>query len=225
MLKWLRKKVVRRGLVGALGLLALLVSAAFFFPQQVLCVDSGDVQADALVVLGGGSYERPTRAAELFLAGSAPRIILSGAGDAAENQRLLLSKGVPVAAIELEGKSRSTKQNAQFSIPLLRGEGGKAEGGKAETLKSEGRGAEDRGQKTEDGRRKTAGAKRVIIVTSWYHSRRALHTFQHYAPDMQFYSRPSYFGYPRTQWSRGGISGYIRAEYLKLAGYWVCYGV
>jgi uncharacterized SAM-binding protein YcdF (DUF218 family) len=225
MLKWLRKKVVRRGLVGALGLLALLVSAAFFFPQQVLCVDSGDVQADALVVLGGGSYERPTRAAELFLAGSAPRIIVSGAGDAAENQRLLLSKGVPVAAIELEGRSRSTKQNAQFSIPLLRGEGGKAEGGKAETLKSEGRGAEDRGQKTEDGGRKTAGGKRVIIVTSWYHSRRALRTFQHYAPDMQFYSRPSYFGYPRTQWSREGISGYIRSEYVKLVGYWVCYGV
>src|ERR1035437_1982411 len=102
MLKWLRKKEVRRGLVGALGLLALLLSAAFCFPQQVLCVDSGDVQADVFVVLGGGSYERPTRAAELFLAGSAPRIIVSGAGDAAENQRLLLSKGVPVAAIELE---------------------------------------------------------------------------------------------------------------------------
>ena len=225
MLKWLRKKVVRRGLVGALGLLALLLSAAFFFPQQVLCVDSGDVQADALVVLGGEPYERPRRAAELFLAGAAPRIIVSGVGDGEENKRLLVSKGVPPDAIQLEGKSRSTKQNAQFSIPLLRGEGGKAEGGKAETLKSEGRGAEDRRQKTENGGRKTAGGKRVIIVTSWYHSRRALRTFQHYAPDMQFYSRPSYYGYPRAQWSRAGISGYIRAEYLKLAGYWVCYGV
>src|ERR1035441_10336009 len=87
---------------------------------------------------------------------------------------------------------------------------------RSEMLKSEGRGTEDRGQK---------GAKRVIIVTSWYHSRRALHAFQHYAPDIQFYSRPAYFGYPRTQWSRAGISGYIRAEYVKLAGYWVCYGV
>src|ERR1035437_10366687 len=115
MLKWLRKMIVRRGLVGALGLLALLLSAAFFFPEQVLCVDSGDVQADALVVLGGGSYERPTQAAELFLAGSAPRIIASGAGGAAPKHRRLLIKGVPVAAIELEGKSRSTKQNAQFS--------------------------------------------------------------------------------------------------------------
>lgn len=207
-----------------MGLLILLGLATFVFPHQILCVDSGDVLADALVVLGGGSYERPTRAAELFLAGAAPRIIVSGMGDAVEYKRLLASKGVPPAAIEVEGKSRSTKQNALFSIPLLRamtgaqGKGGKTEILKAEMFKSEGR-------RTEDGRRGTAGARRVIIVTSWYHSRRALHTFRHYAPDMQFYSRPSYFGYPRAQWSRVGISGYIRAEYAKLAEYWVCYGV
>jgi hypothetical protein len=64
---------VRRGLFAFLGLLALSLSAALLFPQQVLCVDSGIVQADALVVLGGGSYERPIRAAELFRAGAAPR--------------------------------------------------------------------------------------------------------------------------------------------------------
>lgn len=39
------------------------------------------------------------------------------------------------------------------------------------------------------------GAHKVIIVTSWYHSRRGLMCFEHYAPDIQFYSRPSYYGY------------------------------
>ena len=73
MLKSLPSKMVRRGLLAVLGLLVLLLSAAFFFPQQVLCVDSGNVQADVLVVLGGGSYEWPIRAAELFRAGAAPR--------------------------------------------------------------------------------------------------------------------------------------------------------
>jgi uncharacterized SAM-binding protein YcdF (DUF218 family) len=174
-----------------LGLLVLLGLAAFLFPHEVLCVDSGEVQADALVILGGGSYERATRAAELFKSGDAPRVMVSGQGDGQEYKRLLLSKGVPSAAIEVEGKSRSTKQNAQLSIPLLRG----------------------------------LGARRVIIVTSWYHSRRALRTFQHYAPDLQFYSRPSYFAYPRSDWSPQGITRYIRGEYVKLAGYWVCYGV
>ena len=197
----------------------LLLSAALFFPQQVLCVDSGPVQADALVVLGGGSFERPIRAAELYRAGVVPRILVSGAGDGEENKRVLLSKGVPASAIEVESKSLSTKQNAQFSIPLLR------------AMKAQDLGAtphptlSPNGAEREAGGRGPAGANRVIIVTSWYHSRRALHAFQHYAPDMQFYSRPSYYGYPRAEWSKHGLRGYIRAEYAKLAGYWLCYGV
>jgi uncharacterized SAM-binding protein YcdF (DUF218 family) len=185
------KSRVKRGLVGLGALFGLCVILAVAFPQQVLCVDSGEVRGDVIVVLGGGSYERPLRAAELFLSGAAPRIIVSGVGDAAQNKRLLMSKGVPGGAIEVEGNSLSTKQNAQFSIPLLR----------------------------------ALGARRVIIVTTWYHSRRALHTFQHYAPDISFYSGPAYFGYPRAQWSSSGIRKHIRAEYLKLPGYWLCYGV
>jgi uncharacterized SAM-binding protein YcdF (DUF218 family) len=177
--------------VASVGFLGLLAAVALAFPQQVLCIDSGNVQADAMVVLGGGSYERPIRAAELFQAGTAPKIIVSGVGDGEVYKRLLVSKGVLVAAIEVESRSQSTRQNAQFSIPLLR----------------------------------ALGARRVIIVTSWYHSRRAFHTFEHYGPDLQFYSRPSYYGYPPSQWSRSGISGYIRGEYVKLAGYWLRYGV
>jgi uncharacterized SAM-binding protein YcdF (DUF218 family) len=65
----------------------------------------------------------------------------------------------------------------------------------------------------------------AIIVTSWYHSRRALACFEHYAPDIKFYSRPSYVGYTKNEWHSKGVSSFIRAEYLKLLGYWVCYGV
>jgi uncharacterized SAM-binding protein YcdF (DUF218 family) len=65
----------------------------------------------------------------------------------------------------------------------------------------------------------------AILVTSWYHSRRALACFEHYAPDIKFYSRPSYVGYARTDWHTKGVNSFIRAEYVKLLGYWVCYGV
>jgi uncharacterized SAM-binding protein YcdF (DUF218 family) len=65
----------------------------------------------------------------------------------------------------------------------------------------------------------------AIIVTSWYHSRRALACFEHYAPDITFYSRPSYAGYARTDWHHKRVSNFIRAEYMKLIGYWACYGV
>ena len=116
---------------------------------------------------------------------------------------------MPAAAIEVEAKSRSTKQNALFTIPLLRAMNTALSDHPVE------------GEDWRAGRR----LKRVIIVTSWYHSRRALHCFRHYAPDIQFYSRPSYFAYERSHWRPEGMRGYLRAEYVKLAGYWVCYGV
>ncbi len=183
-------KRLRRIFFALTGLLFLLLAVAFAFPRQVLCLESGPVQADAMVLLGGGMGERPERAAELFKQGEAPKIVLSGEGDAQDHRRILEARGVPSAAIILEPDSKNTKQNAQFTVPKLR----------------------------------ELGAKRVIIVTSWYHSRRALRCFRHYAPDLQFYSRPAYYAYDRATRPRQ-VSGYIRAEYVKLAGYWVAYGV
>ena len=157
-------------------------------------MDSGPVKGDVIVVLGGGSHERPERAAELFKERVAPRIIVSGLGDCKINRRLLIEYSVPSGVIEMENQSRTTKENAQFVIQWLR---------KSNALPS----------------------KRVIIVTSWYHSRRALACFRHYAPDIQFYSRPSYFAYARADWSRRGIENLIKLEYVKLPGYWIRYGI
>jgi uncharacterized SAM-binding protein YcdF (DUF218 family) len=181
----------RKAILAASGVLCLLFLLAFAFPQAVLCIDSAEAKADVLVVLGGGYQERATRALELFRAGVAPKIILTGMGDCQEHQRFLIAQGVPADLIQIEPNSKSTKENAQFTIPLLR----------------------------------AAGAQHVIIVTSWYHSRRALKCFRHYAPDIQFSSRPSLFGIECSQWSRAGLTKFVRLEYLKLPGYWVCYGV
>jgi uncharacterized SAM-binding protein YcdF (DUF218 family) len=241
-----RRRFFKLAIVFSLVLIALGVFA-WFFPQRVLTVDSGPVKADALVLLGGTGMERPERAAELFKQGEASEILVSGKSDCVSNEKLLEKDGVPEKAITLECGSHTTRENAEFSIPLLR----------------------------------QLGAHRVIIVTSWYHSRRALACFEHYAPDLKFYSRPSYAGYLRqaqgadngrqpgevaNQTSRakdqgttddgrqraesGGSAphptlspveaervraaqraerkaqeGYVRSEYLKLLGYWVRYGV
>jgi uncharacterized SAM-binding protein YcdF (DUF218 family) len=69
------------------------------------------------------------------------------------------------------------------------------------------------------------GAHRVIIVTSWFHSRRALACFEHFAPDLQFFSRPSYVGFYPQKPDRRGFNEYVNIEYPKLIGYWVRYGV
>lgn len=224
------RKLFRQGRLfqAAVALSLLLLLAALggcFFPQHVLTVDSGPVTADAMVVLGGYLKERPERAAELFKQGEAPEILVSGFGDCLFNESLLETNGVPAADIKLEAESRTTRENAKFSIALLR----------------------------------KMRAKCVIIVTSWYHSRRALACFEHYAPEIKFYSRPSYFGYPqganaetlkpemsevnkatphptlspseaervraarKQEWKQ--VRGYTDSEYWKLLGYWVCYGV
>lgn len=65
----------------------------------------------------------------------------------------------------------------------------------------------------------------AIVVTSWYHSRRALNTFRNAAPEIHFYSRPSYWGLERSMWAQHGIGSHIRSEYVKLLGYWVRYGI
>jgi uncharacterized SAM-binding protein YcdF (DUF218 family) len=171
-------------------LLLLLVAAAIVFPQKFLCVDSGPVKADVIVVLGGGSHDRPKRAMELFKQRAAPRVIVSGFGDCEINRRLLMEAGVPANVIEMENQSRTTKENAEFTIKLLCKE----------------------------------KLNRAVIVTSWYHSRRALATFRHFAPEIKFYSRPSYFSFARKDWSRI-FAKRIYLEYTKLPDYWIRYGV
>src|SRR5690348_7138428 len=104
------------------GLATLLAVAAWSLPHQVLCIDSGTTQADAIVLLGGGSYERPARAAELFKEHAAPQIIITGAGDDEINRHLLLKAGIPASAIKMESASKSTRENALFTIPRLRAE-------------------------------------------------------------------------------------------------------
>src|SRR5262245_13302514 len=183
--KWLRLSV------GAVSIFCLALVGGVVFSAQILSVESFPRQADVLVVLGGGANERASRAAALFKEGATQKIIVSGLGDTEQNRDVLVSEGVPLSAIELETKSKSTKENAEFSVPLLRG----------------------------------LGARRVIIVTSWYHSRRALHCFQRYAPEMAFISQPTRRDRPESFWPNKPARSRIFTEYVKLLYYWVRYGI
>jgi uncharacterized SAM-binding protein YcdF (DUF218 family) len=69
------------------------------------------------------------------------------------------------------------------------------------------------------------GARRVIIVTTWYHSRRAWLCFRHYAPDLVFYSRPACAGCPGSAWRPQPIRGHVKTEYLKLLEHLFCHGI
>lgn len=188
---FLTGKTIRRALTLAGLVTAGVVAIVWLAPQTFLCVDSGLVSADVIIVLGGGVRDRPARAAALFQQHAAPIIILTGAGDDLLNRRILREAGVPSSVIQIENQSQTTRQNALFTIRLLR----------AEHL------------------------RRAIIVTSWYHSRRALKCFQHYAPDLVFFSRPDYFALARADWQRTGTGRRMWLEFLKLPGYWIRYGI
>ena len=112
---------------------------AWFYPEKFLTVDSGPVPADVIIVMGGG-HDRALRAAQLFNQNAAPRVIITGAGDDEINRRLLIANGVPARAIDVENKSTTTRENAEFTGSNFWW---------------------------------PEKSRTAILVTSWYHARRA----------------------------------------------------
>lgn len=107
-------------------------------------------QADAIVLLGGGlsgarppvrpsfnlrgGADRVWHAAALFKAGKASWLLVAGGNqpgtegvevEAEAMRSMLLTLGVPAAAIRMEGLSRSTAENARQSLGLIRAVGAK----------------------------------------------------------------------------------------------------
>ncbi|HVQ32300.1 MAG TPA: YdcF family protein [Lysobacter sp.] len=99
--------------------------------------------ADAIVVLGGGGYtwiDRPdvtldklkysrlAAGARLYLAGRAPRVILSGGGEGDRTEARNMARGmrrfgIPESALLLEERSSDTTTNARFTAALARKHG------------------------------------------------------------------------------------------------------
>jgi uncharacterized SAM-binding protein YcdF (DUF218 family) len=184
--------------VAALGFLSFF-SCAFILhlrqvlrnPQRTLTIDSGNVEGDVAIVLGGCA-DRPQRAALLYREGKVRAVIVTGRGDVDINASILQQMGVPASAIIKEPLAKNTFENASFSLKI------------AQKL----------------------GYNRVIVVTSWYHSRRAMMCFEHFAPKgMTLYSRPSYLGYSDQIANQNTVTSFARLECLKLIIYRLRYGM
>ncbi len=114
--------------------------------------------ADAIILLGGDSFaaDRAARAAELYRAGWAPRVVASGrklrpyAGLAELMQRDLVERGVPAdAVVRFPHLADSTKEEAQALRPFVM----------------------------------EHGWHRILVVTSNYHTRRARYILRHVMPE------------------------------------------
>jgi len=137
-----------------IGVIGLMVLAAPFVLDHLgrrLIVGDPLVKADVIIVLAGDDNgERVAEGAELFRAGYAPYMLMSGGPLAwkltyAEwMKKQATESGVPAARILLQDRSRSTIEDARFSLPIV----------------------------------KQQGFKSVILVTSPQHSRRAGKVFR-----------------------------------------------
>lgn len=178
-------------LIATAGLVVLFTFAGYFAANPLLFVEGGARHADAIVVLGGDSANRVFRALDLYKAGSAPKILISGTGDCFHVRDLFLLAGVSSNALLIECRSRNTRENAEFSVRLM----------------------------------EESGMKRAIVVTSWWHSRRAVSCFRHFGKGLEISSYPTYDG-PNMDHKPGPFeSGQVFREYSGLLWYLVRYGI
>jgi uncharacterized SAM-binding protein YcdF (DUF218 family) len=181
--------------VALLAAAALLLYSVFFLAiaaaDRLLVVRSGVRPADVIVVLGGDWPLRGGRAAALFRAGLAPRILASGAGECDKIRRLMLGAGAPRDAIAVECASKNTIENAAFSAPILA----------------------------------AMRARSALLVTSWFHTRRALGSFEKEAPGIDWMSVPAERNEPLRTLIRDHTGVVVAEEYFKLAYYALRYGV
>lgn len=113
-------------------LLGLYLSHAFILEGLAgwLVVEDKLEPADIILVLSGDADgERVAEAVRLYKRDYAKNILMSGGPlawhltSAAWMKNQALSLGVPASAILLEDQSRSTKENALFSLPIIKKQG------------------------------------------------------------------------------------------------------
>ena len=171
----------------------MLVGA--FFPiwglklaPLVLCVADAPHKAEAIVLLGGEDGSREEKVVELFKAGWAPLVIISG--DLRSRRDSLIHLGIPAQSILVDDQAKNTAENAFFTIRLLRAH----------------------------------NCHSALIVTSWFHTRRAGNCFFHYGRDLSFYLQPTYQSAAVAKdW--GPHHPAILWEYPKNLWYMVRYGI
>jgi hypothetical protein len=187
-----------RAVFAASILLVVLASAANC--GRFLVVDEPQ-KSDVILVLAGETDRRPARGLELLGQGYAGRMILNVPAGARVYQWMQLELA--------EKYIHGLPQASSISICPITGSSTKDEArDSAPCLRS-------------------ADGRKVLIVTSDYHTRRALHTFQREAPDCEFSVAAAYdpneFGvqwWRHRQWAKVDFDEWLRLIWWELVDRW-----
>ena len=144
--------------VAAAGLAYLFVPELLVWSGTLLIADVEPFQADAIVILGGGGPDRAREAADLFNDGLAPRVVITRE-EAPDNYRELAELGIALV-LPHENYLRVLNGFGVTDADIVRIEDTSSES--MDELRGVRQFALDRGW------------SRLIVVTSNYHSRRAL---------------------------------------------------
>ena len=102
------------------GLIAMVTVLGVFWSIPVSRGNGGGQEAEILVVLGGNTRERSRACHALWLQHPGPVLVT---GDDGHILRELLRLGIPADQILHEKSAVNTRQNAEFSVRLLRASG------------------------------------------------------------------------------------------------------
>lgn len=89
-----------------------------------LIIDEVPQKSDIIIVLGGDVIKRVTHGAKLYQSGYADKVLLSGGGRYMMKQALF--QGIPESSIFMEKQSRTTFENAKYSLEILQNQGFKS---------------------------------------------------------------------------------------------------
>jgi len=180
--------------IAAAVLMAVLLirwQAVLFFLGRFLVVSEQPEQADLILVLGGDFWgPRVIKGAELGTSGYAPTVLVSSPPYA----------GRPEGELAVEFLVKKGFRREMFSILPHNA---------ASTI------AEALVLRPELSRRK---ARQVILVTSNYHSRRALLVFDLFCPGVRFISAPAEQFDPHGWWEKQAARELVFSEWTKILG-------
>jgi hypothetical protein len=185
-----------------LRVLVLLLSLGWLIANsgKFLVVDDPQ-HADAILVLAGETDHRPARALELLNQEYAPRLVLDVPADALVFGSTLLQLA--------QNWATAQPQFQAISLCPIHGLSTKTEALEATQCL------------------RKLGARSVLIVTSDYHTRRALSEFHKEAPDFTFHVAAAYdptqFGvhwWQHRQWAKTNFDAWLRLLWWELVDRW-----
>lgn len=183
------------------AIVVVLVAALLFSTSGAFLVINKPERADLIVVLAGETDRRPARGLELLQRDYAPQLML----DVPANAKIFDEQTIDIAQKYVNG----LPQRNRISICPIVGLSTKAE-------------AQDVGQCLA-----RMPASRILLVTSDYHTRRALSTFKHELRGHEFFvaatEDPTQFGerwWNHRQWAKMNLDEWMKLLWWQSVDRW-----